>query len=36
MEFSVITDEGSFIENSKPNKFRGQNYACGLFVFKKL
>lgn len=36
IEFSIITDNGSFIENTDPNKFKNQNYACGLFVFKKL
>jgi len=36
IEFSVITDDGTYIENTNPNKFKDQDYACGLFIFKKL
>jgi len=36
IEFSIITDDGSFIENTDPVKFIDQNYACGLFIFQKL
>lgn len=35
LEFSIITDDDLFIENTSPNKFSSQNYACGLYVFSK-
>lgn len=35
IEFSVIIDSGKFIENTDSNKFRDENYGCGLFIFRK-
>ena len=35
LEFSLITDNGDFIENCEPFKADAQNYGCGCFLFKK-
>jgi hypothetical protein len=35
LEFSLITDNGDFIENCEPFKVDAQNYGCGCFLFKK-
>lgn len=35
VEFSVITDEEKYLQNVSPKKYVNQNYACGLFIFKK-
>jgi len=34
-EFSVITDNNKYIELTNPKLFLNQDYACGLFIFKK-
>jgi len=34
-EFSVVTDEDTFIENANPEEFVTQKFACGLYVFKR-
>lgn len=33
--FSVVNDEGHFIENAKPEEFENAWYACGCFEFTK-
>lgn len=35
IEFSLITDDGDFIENANPDIVKEQKYACGCFWFKK-
>jgi len=35
IEFSIITDSDKYIENTEPYEFNNENYACGLFVFRK-
>lgn len=35
MEFSAIDDTNKLVENTSPSKFRGAQYSCGLFHFKK-
>lgn len=35
VEFSGINDEGVFKQNIKIDDFENENYACGLFWFKK-
>ena len=34
-EFSLINDQGEFIENANAEIVKGQKYACGCFLFKK-
>jgi len=34
-EFTLITDEGKFIENADKNLVKGQKYGCGCFWFIK-
>ena len=34
-EFSLITDDGNFIENARPELVKDQNYGCGCFWFIK-
>lgn len=34
-EFSIILDNGEFIENASPDIVESQKYACGCFWFKK-
>jgi SAM-dependent methyltransferase len=34
-EFSVVTDDNIFIENSRPEEFTTQEYACGLYLFRR-
>ena len=34
-EFSIITDNGDFIENAKPELVKQQKYGCGCFWFIK-
>lgn len=37
-EFSIVTDlpeQGDLTENANPEIIKGQNYACGLFIFTK-
>ena len=34
-EFSVIDDDGIFIENTNPLNYGDSYYACGLYIFKK-
>ena len=36
IEFSVITDADKYLQMVNPKRFLQQNYACGLFVFKKI
>lgn len=36
IEFSVITDEEKYLQFVSPKKYATQNYACGLFIFKKV
>ena len=35
VEFSLITDEGKFIENANVDIVKEQDYGCGCFLFKK-
>jgi len=35
IQFSVITDDGRFLEKVDPKDFSNSNYACGLFHFGK-
>lgn len=35
VEFSVITDEEKYLQFVSPKKYANQDYACGLFIFKK-
>ena len=35
IEFSLIKDDGEFIENCNPIVVDTQNYGCGCFLFKK-
>ena len=35
LEFSLVTDNGEFIENCEPSEVDIQNYGCGCFLFKK-
>lgn len=35
-EFSVVDDAGKFIQNVNPDEYDKSDYACGLFVFKKV
>ena len=35
MGFSGVDDKGNFIENIDPMELSNQNYACGLFWFRK-
>jgi hypothetical protein len=34
--FSIVTDEGHFLENQQPSHFINQTYACGMYQFQKL
>lgn len=34
-EFTLITDEGKYIENANPELVKEQKYGCGCFWFKK-
>jgi hypothetical protein len=34
-DFSIITDEGKYIEKASPENYDNSNYACGLFHFTK-
>jgi SAM-dependent methyltransferase len=34
-EFSVVADEGVFMENKNPGDFATQKFACGLYLFHK-
>ena len=34
-EFSLVTDDGQFIENADPDLVKSQEYGCGCFWFKK-
>ena len=34
IEFSLIPDKGSIIENAKPELINNEKYACGCFWFK--
>jgi len=34
-EFSLVTDDGHFIENANPEIVKKQKYGCGFFWFKK-
>lgn len=36
VDFSLITDEGTYIENAAPELVKNQNYGCGCFWFKKI
>lgn len=36
IEFSIVTDDDQYLENVNPTKFTNQNYACGLFLLKKI
>lgn len=36
IEFSVITDEEKYLQYVSPKNYTSQNYACGLFIFKKV
>ena len=35
LEFSGVDDKGNFLENIDPSELANQNYACGMFWFKK-
>ena len=35
MGFSGVDDKGDFIENIDPSELSNQNYACGMFWFRK-
>jgi Caenorhabditis protein of unknown function, DUF268 len=35
-DFSLVTDEGEFIEKASPSLVQNQNYGCGCFWYKKL
>ena len=35
IEFSLITDQGRFIENIDISSAKSQNYACGCFIFTR-
>jgi hypothetical protein len=35
MEFTVVNDEGKYIKNTNPYKYRDLNYGCGMFLFTK-
>jgi len=35
LEFSVVDDDGKFIQKTDTNKYRSANYACGMFTFTK-
>lgn len=33
--FSVVDDSGVFHEQARPEDYRSQNYACGMFLFER-
>jgi hypothetical protein len=35
IEFSVVNDDGYYIENAEMNNYNSSRYSCGLFLFKK-
>ena len=35
MGFSGVDDKGNFLENIEPSQLSNQNYACGIFWFRK-
>ncbi len=35
LDFSVVDDDGNYLENQKPEKFSKLNYGCGLFLFTR-
>ena len=34
-EFNVVTDEGEYIQNTNPEQYTAQTYACGMFCLKR-
>jgi SAM-dependent methyltransferase len=36
LEFSVVTDDGEFIQNTDYKNYSTADYACGLFIFTKI
>lgn len=36
LSFSGVDDKGIFHENSQPEKFYNQHFACGMYEFQKL
>lgn len=36
ISFSLIKDDGSFVENAQPSLVKQQEYGCGCFWFKKI
>ena len=36
VEFSIVTDEGLFRRNANLEDYFGEEYACGLFLFKRV
>ena len=34
-EFSVVTDDGTFVEHTRPELYASMNYACGMYMFKR-
>ena len=35
VEFIGVDDKGNFLENIEPSQLSNQNYACGMFWFRK-
>jgi len=35
VEFSGVNDKGNFLENIDPSELANQDYACGMFWFRK-
>lgn len=35
VSFSGVNDNGEFVENVSPESFKSQDYACGMFIFRK-
>ncbi len=33
--FSVVTDSGEFIEDTKPERYAAATYSCGMYMFQK-
>jgi hypothetical protein len=36
LDFSIVTDEGKFLEHQNPSHFVDQAYACGMYMFQKI
>lgn len=35
IDFSVVDDDGRYIQHVKPSDYRDEEYACGMYIFQK-